>query len=168
MPQFAPQGVRIQLQRPENCLRNRQTPPATRQRPPTPTLYADFGAALKAWLLQAARSQRQLAHVLKVNPSTVTTWALGQKRPDPRSLVKLLAHFRGWLGANWDPLEALDAMAGLGYDWSQVEEALVRHFQPGGILRPSRAGGRKHNRRRGGSISRRGRSATSRAALNTI
>ena len=82
---------------------------ATRTRPPTPTSYAGFGAALKDWLLRVDRSQKELAHVLHVDPSTVTTWVQGQKRPDGQSLVKMLVTFKGWFRGDWDPLEALDA-----------------------------------------------------------
>ncbi len=119
--------------------------------------YAGFGAALRAWLLRADRSQKELAQALAVDPSAVTHWMHGQKRPDGRSLVKLLATFHGWFRAEWDPLEALDAIACLDYDWSKIEEASVRHFQPGGMFRPSRAGGRQPDRRHGGSFSPRGR-----------
>mgnify|MGYP001024310781 FL=1 len=119
--------------------------------------YAGFGAALQAWLLRADRSQKELAKALAVDPSAVTYWTQGQKRPDGKSLVKLLATFHGWFRADWDPLEALDAIACLGYDWSKIEEASVRHFQPGGMFRPSRAGGRQPDRHRGGSFSPRGR-----------
>lgn len=123
----------------------------------TASPYAGLGAALQAWLLRAGRSQKELANALAVNPSAVTHWLHGQKRPDGKSLVKLLATFHGWFRADWDPLEALDAIACLGYDWSVVEDASVRHFQPGGMYRPSRTGGRQPDRRRGGSISPRGR-----------
>lgn len=133
------------------------TQAASRTRPPTPTLYAGFGIALKNWLLRADRSQKELANALDVDPSTVTTWVRGQKRPDGQSLVKLLATFHGWFRADWDPLEALDAIVCLDYDWSKIEEASVRHFQPGGIFRPSRNGGRQPDRRRGGSFFPRGR-----------
>ena len=119
--------------------------------------YAGFGAALQAWLLRAGRSQKELAKALTVDPSAVTYWMHGQKRPDAKSLVKLLAAFHRWFRADWDPLEALDAIACLGYDWSKVEEASVRHFQPGGMYRPSRAGGRQPDRRGGGSVSPHGR-----------
>jgi len=115
--------------------------------------YAGFGAALQTWLLRADRSQKELAKALAVDPSAVTYWTQGQKRPDAKSLVRLLAAFHGWFRADWDPLEALDAIACLGYDWSKIEEASVRHFQPGGMFRPSRAGGRQPDRRRGGSFS---------------
>jgi transcriptional regulator with XRE-family HTH domain len=119
--------------------------------------YAGFGAALQGWLLRAGKSQKELAKALAVDPSAVTHWTQGQKRPDAVSLVKLLATFHGWFRVAWDPLEALDAIACLGYDWSKIEEASVRHFQPGGIFRPSRAGGRQRDRHRGGSFSPRGR-----------
>ena len=130
--------------------------------------YAGFGAALQAWLLRADRSQKELARALAVDPSAVTYWARGRKRPDAKSLVKLLATFHGWFRAAWDPLEALDAIACLGYDWSKVEEALVRHFQPGGIFRPSRPGGRLPAPHRDNSFFRRGLSSTSHAALSEI
>ena len=128
---------------------------AASRRAPSP--YAGFGAALKAWLLRAGRSQKELAHVVAVNPSTVTSWVQGHKCPDGRSLVSLLAAFRGWFHAAWDPLEALDAIACLGYDWSKIEEASVRHFQPGGIFKPSRTGGRQFDRQAGASCCPRGR-----------
>ena len=64
----------------------------------------------------------------------MTTWVQGQKRPDGQSLVKLLVTFKGWFGGGWDPLEALDAIACLGYDWCKVQEVCARHFQKGGIL----------------------------------
>ena len=115
---------------------------ATRTRPPTPIPSAGFGAALKDWLLRADRSQKELANALRVDPSTVTNWVQGQKRPDGRSLVKLLTTFRGWFGDGWDPLEALDAIACLGYDWWKVQEVSARHFQKGGMLNTSRPGGR--------------------------
>lgn len=114
---------------------------APRTRPPTPTSYAGFGIALKNWLLRADRSQKELANALDVDPSTVTTWVRGQKRPDGQSLVKLLAHFKGWFRAGWDPLEPLDAIACLGYEWFTIQEVCARHFQKGGILKPSRPGG---------------------------
>ena len=101
--------------------------------------------------------QKELANALDVDPSTVTTWVHGQKRPDGQSLVKLLANFKGWFRAGWDPLEALDAIACLGYDWSKIEEASVRHFQPGGIFKPSRTGGRQFDRQAGASCCPRGR-----------
>jgi len=115
---------------------------ATRTRPPTPIPSAGFGAALKDWLLRADRSQKELANALRVDPSTVTNWVQGQKRPDGRSLVKLLTTFRGWFGDGWDPLEALDAIACLRYDWWKVQEVSARHFQKGGMLNTSRLGGR--------------------------
>jgi transcriptional regulator with XRE-family HTH domain len=71
------------------------TQAAPQTRPLTPTSYTGFGIALKNWLLCADRSQKELAHFLQVNPSTVTNWVQGQKRPDVQSLVKLLAHFKG-------------------------------------------------------------------------
>ena len=83
----------------------------------------------------------ELAHFLQVNPSTVTNWVQGQKRPDVQSLVKLLAHFKGWFRAGWNPLDALDAFACLGYDWFTIQEVCARHFQKGGILKLSRPGG---------------------------
>lgn len=122
---------------------------ATRTRPPAPTVYAAFGGALKSWLLRADRSQQELAHTLQVHPSTVTTWVLGQKRPDLKSLVRLLAHFRGWLRADWHPLEALDAIACLGHDWFSIHEAAERCFQKGGILKPLSGGGKGPGRRHG-------------------
>lgn len=128
------------------------------------TPYAGFGAALEAWLRRANRSQKELAHALRVDPSTVTRWTQGQKRPDARSLVRLLATCHGWFRGVWDPLEALDAVACLGYDWSQIAEASARLFQPGGTCRPSRAGGREHNPRRAGSFCPNGRRFTWRAA----
>jgi transcriptional regulator with XRE-family HTH domain len=118
---------------------------------------AGFGAALQAWLLRADRSQKELAKALAVDPSAVTHWMQGQKRPDGRSLVKRLATFHGWFRADWDPLEALDAIACLDYNWSKIEEAFVRHFQPGGIFRPSRAGGRAPGRPNGAAFCRPGR-----------
>lgn len=130
--------------------------------------YAGFGAALRAWLLRADRSQQELATALKVRPSTVSRWAQGQKRPDARLLVKLLAVFRGWFRAAWDPLEVLDAVVCLGYDWSEVQAASVQHFQPGGTLQPSRPGGRPPALRRGGFFCRHGLSSTSHAALSGI
>lgn len=133
-----------------------------------PSPYAGFGAALQAWLRRADRSQKELATVLAVDPSAVTYWTQGQKRPAARSLVKLLAVFHGWFGQDWNPLEALDAVACLGYDWSKVHEASVQHFQQGGMFKPSRPGGRLPARRPTGSSSRRGRSSTCPAALNTL
>ena len=105
---------------------------ATRTRPPTPTSYAGFGVALKDWLLRADRSQKELANALHVDPSTVTNWVQGQKRPDGQSLVKLLATFRGWFGDGWDPLEALDAIACLGYDWSRFKKCARGTSRRGG------------------------------------
>jgi transcriptional regulator with XRE-family HTH domain len=119
--------------------------------------HTGFGAALQAWLLRANRSQKELAKALAVDPSAVTYWMQGQKRPDGKSLVRLLATFHGWFRADWDPLEALDAIACLGYDWSKIEEACIRHFQPGGIFRPFSAGGRQPDRCRVDSSSPRGR-----------
>lgn len=119
--------------------------------------YAGFGAALQAWLLRADRSQKELAKALAVDPSAVTYWMQGQKRPDGKSLVKLLAAFHGWFRADWDPLEALDAIACLDYDWSKIEEASVRHFQPGGMFRPSRAGGSAPDRPSGAAFCHPGR-----------
>lgn len=119
--------------------------------------YAGFGAALQAWLLRADRSQKELAQAQAVDPSAVTHWMHGQKRPDGRSLVKLLATFHGWFRADWDPLEALDAIACLGYDWSKIEEASMRHFQPGGMFRPSRAGGSARGRPSGAAFCHPGR-----------
>jgi transcriptional regulator with XRE-family HTH domain len=128
------------------------TQAAPRSRPLTPTSYAGFGIALKDWLLRADRSQKELAHFLQVNPSTVTNWVQGQKRPDVHSLVKLLAHFKGWFRAGWNPLEALDAFACLGYDWFTVQEVCARHFQKGGILKPSRPGGSVRGRPSGAAF----------------
>lgn len=129
--------------------------------------YANFGAALKTWLLRAGHNQKELAKALAVYRSTVTSWTQGHKCPNERSLVRLLATFHGWFRADWDPLEALDAIACLGYDWSKVEEALGRHFQPGGMYRPSGTGGRRPALRHAGSSSRRGRSSIRPAASNT-
>ncbi len=133
-----------------------------------PPPYAGFGAALQAWLLRAGRSQKELADLLGVYRSTVTSWTQEHKRPNARSLVRLLAVGHGWFGPDWDPLEALDAVACLGYGWSEVQAASVRHFQQGGMFRPSRPGGRLPARRPTGSSSRRGRSSTRPAALNTL
>ena len=130
---------------------------ATRTRPPTPIPSAGFGAALKDWLLRADRSQKELANALRVDPSTVTNWVQGQKRPDGRSLVKLLTTFRGWFGDGWDPLEALDAIACLRYDWWKVQEVSARHFQKGGMFKPSRPGGRPLARHSDAASSRLGR-----------
>jgi transcriptional regulator with XRE-family HTH domain len=130
---------------------------ATRTRPPTPIPCAGFGQVLKDWLLRADRSQKELANALRVDPSTVTTWVQGQKRPDGRSLVKLLATFRGWFGDGWDPLEALDAIACLRYDWWKVQEVSARHFQKGGMLNTSRPGGRPLARHSDAASSRLGR-----------
>ncbi len=130
--------------------------------------YAGFGAALRAWLLRADRSQQELATALKVGPSTVSRWAQGQKRPDARLLVKLLAAFRGWFGEEWNPVEALDAVACLGYDWAKVHAASVQHFQQGGMFKPSRPGGRQLAPRRTGSFFRRGPSSKCPAASNTL
>lgn len=130
--------------------------------------YAGFGAALRAWLLRADRSQQELATALKVRPSTVSRWVQGQKRPDARLLVKLLAAFRGWFGEEWDPLEAQDAIACLGHNWSEVQEASERYFEKGGRLKPSRPGGRLPALRHNGSFSRRGLSSTCPAALSAI
>ena len=133
------------------------TQAAPRPRPLTPTSYTGFGIALKDWLLRADRSQKELANALRVDPSTVTTWVQGQKRPDGRSLVKLLATFRGWFGDGWDPLEALDAIACLRYDWWKVQEVSARHFQKGGMFKPSRPGGRPLARHSDATSSRLGR-----------
>lgn len=144
-----------------------ESPAAQIQGPALPP-YAGFGAALRAWLRRAGRSQKELAGALAVSPSAVAHWMQGQKRPDARSLVKLLATFHGWFRADWDPLEALDAATGLGYSWSKIEEALGRHFQPGGMYRPSGTGGRRPALRHAGSSSPRVRSSTRPAASNTI
>ena len=129
---------------------------AKKTRPPAPTPYAGFGEALKDWLLRVDRSQKELAHVLHVDPSTVTTWVHGQKRPDGLSLVKMLVTFKGWLRGDWNPLEALDAIACLGYDWSRLLEVSVRHFQRGAILNTCGPGGRPLGQRSAGSSSRPG------------
>jgi transcriptional regulator with XRE-family HTH domain len=100
-------------------------------RPPRSPPFVAFGAAMRAWLLRANRSQKELAHALRVDPSTVTTWVRGLKRPDSRSLIKLLATFRGWFHNIRDPPEALDAVACHGYDWARVLEASARYFQEG-------------------------------------
>ena len=113
---------------------------ATRTRPPAASSYAGFGAALKDWLLRVDRSQKELAHVLHVDPSTVTNWVQGQKRPDSKSLVKILVTFKSWFGGNWDPLEALDAFACLGYDGAKLREMAARDFQMGGISNMPRPG----------------------------
>lgn len=99
--------------------------------------YAGFGAALRSWLLRADQNQQQLAAVLEVSPSAVSHWAQGRKRPDAKSLAKLLATCKGLFGVEWDPLEALDAVACLGYDWSRVQAAFEQYFEKGGRLRPS-------------------------------
>ena len=108
----------------------------------TPTSYAGFGAALKDWLLRADRSQKELARAMGVDPSTVSTWTRGQKRPDALSLVRLMASFRGWLGEKWNPIELLDAIACLGYDWSKIQEAAVGGFRPECIRPPFKPGGK--------------------------
>ena len=113
---------------------------ATRTRPPTASSYAGFGTALKDWLLRVDRSQKELAHVLHVDPSTVTNWVQGQKRPDSKSLVKMLVTFKSWFGGNWDPLEALDAFACLGYDGAKLRDMAARYFQMGGISNMPRPG----------------------------
>ena len=92
----------------------------------------------------------------------------GQKRPDARLLVKLLAAFRGWFGEEWNPLEAQDAVACLGHNWSEVLEASERYFEKGGRLKPSRPGGRLPALRHNGSFFRRGPSSTCSAALSAI
>jgi predicted transcriptional regulator len=56
--------------------------PVIRQRLTGDSAYAGFGQALKDWLRRADRSQKELAYALHVDPSTVTNWAKGQKRPD--------------------------------------------------------------------------------------
>jgi len=121
-----------------------------------PETLNHFGEALKDWLLRADRSQKELAHVLHVDPSTVTTWVHGQKRPDGLSLVKMLVTFKGWLRGDWNPLEALDAIACLGYDWSRLLEVSVRHFQRGAILNTCGPGGRPLGQRSAGSSCRPG------------
>lgn len=103
--------------------------------------YAGFGQALKNWLVRADRSQKELAHAIQVDPSTITNWIKGHKRPDARSLIRVLAAFRIWLGEDWDPREPLDAFACLGFDWFVVREVLMLHFEKGGLHRLSDDGG---------------------------
>jgi hypothetical protein len=52
----------------------------------------------------------------------------------------MLITFKSWFGGNWDPLEALDALACLGYDAAKLREVAVRHFQMGGMSSMPRPG----------------------------
>jgi transcriptional regulator with XRE-family HTH domain len=115
--------------------------PVIRRRLTGDSAYAGFGQALKDWLRRADRSQKELAYALHVDPSTVTNWAKGQKRPDERSLIRMLAVFKAWFGGTWNPLEALDAFECLGYHWSVIRGVSERHFEKGGLRKPSRSGG---------------------------
>ncbi len=110
-------------------------------RTPNNMRYGSFGIALKDWLWRANRSQKELAYALHVDPSTVTNWALGRKRPEGKLLVRMLALFRGWLGDDWPATEALDAISCLGLDWSVIEEIIEQRFEEGGKLRMSQSGG---------------------------
>lgn len=91
----------------------------------TPTPYLGFGEALRLWLARADQNQEGLARSLQVNPSTVTSWMHGRKRPDSRSLARLLAVLHAWLRPAWDVAEVLDALAWLGWDW----HAMKRFFR---------------------------------------
>lgn len=115
-------------------------PAATSTRPTTKPAYAGFGTVLKDWLLRTGHGQKELAHALHVDPSTVTNWVHGQKRPDGTSLIKMVATFRSWFGREWTPLEALDAFACLGYDREKLSEVAARHFQLGGLASLPRPG----------------------------
>ena len=97
-----------------------------------------FGGVVQAWLARTtSHNQQGLAAALQVDPSTVTGWVRGHKRPELRALVQLLITFRAWLGDQLDVREALDAVACLGVDWATIQTTAAERFQKGGILRPS-------------------------------
>jgi transcriptional regulator with XRE-family HTH domain len=132
-----------------------------------PASAASFGEVLREWLARAGHNQKGLAHAVGVHPSTVTGWMRGHKRPDDRSLVKILTTVRGWLGSStllracpepcpersrrgsegtgleWQAAEALDAVACLSWDWWTVREAAESRLRKGGTLNPSWRGGRR-------------------------
>jgi len=114
-------------------------PAAARAATPPPPVFA---AAIHTWLAHAGRNQQGLAQAIGVNPSTVTGWVKGHKRPDELSVVRTLATLRGWLGPAWRVVDALDTIAGLDWDWAQVRAAAERRLQKGGTPKPSCGGGR--------------------------
>ena len=110
-------------------------PAAGRADAPVPA--AVFEEAIHTWLAHAGRNQKGLAHAVGVNPSTVTGWVKGHKRPDELSLVRTLATLRGWLGSEWRVVDALDTIAGLDWDWWMVREAAESRLLKGGTPKPS-------------------------------
>ena len=104
--------------------------------PTTPPFspYSGFGSALRTWLVTADRNQEALARAVQVEPSAVTSWMQGRKRPDGRSLVRLLLTFRRWIGGSWSADDALDGISLAGWSWETVLSAANHLLQPGGDL----------------------------------
>ena len=113
------------------------------------TPYQAFGEALQGWLERASRNQEGLAQAVRVSPSTVTSWVHGRKRPDGKSLVKLLAVLRqgSWLGEDWDAKEALDGILALGIGWYDMACTAEKYLQKGGPANSYWLGGKRpgHN-----------------------
>ena len=58
----------------------------------------------------------------------------GRKRPDGRSLVRLLLTFRRWIGSSWSADDALDGISLAGWSWETVLSAANHLLQPDGDL----------------------------------
>ncbi len=114
------------------------------------TPYRAFGEALQDWLGRAGKNQEGLAQAVRVSPSTVTSWVRGRKRPDGKSLVRLLAVLRQgtWLGEDWDAKEALDGILALGIDWYDVACTAEKYLQKGGRASLCSVGGKRPSRDR--------------------
>jgi len=141
-------------------------PAAARAAAPRPPTV--FAAAIHTWLARAGRNQQGLAQALGVNPSTVTGWVKGHKRPDELSVVRTLATLRGWLGPAWRVVDALDTIAGLDWDWAQVRAAAERRLQKGGTPKSSCGGGIPSSPQRAAPTRRPGLCAMSRARSKRI
>ncbi len=130
--------------------------------------FVVFGEAVQEWLERAGQNQAGLAKIMGVDPSTITGWVRGRKRPYGRTLARLLAvlsqradkRIRGWHLS-----EALDGMWGMGVDWCDAIATAEKYLQKGGPLSSSMRGGRLPSRSTPGTSSRRDPCCTSSVAL---
>jgi hypothetical protein len=106
--------------------------------------YWGFGEALEDWLDRAGQNRIGLAHTIGVDPSTVTRWIHGHKRPDGRSLALILALLsqRAEKIKGWHMTEALDGLSLLGVSWIDAHYLAEKYLQKGGLSNSSADGGR--------------------------
>ena len=108
--------------------RGTSCPPPRTTAPHPP--YAD-SAALEDWLVTARSHPEALARAVHVEPSTVTNWTQGRKRPDGRLLVKNSGNLQRLDRRGLGALDALDAISLGGWSWETVLSAANHLLQPG-------------------------------------